>query len=150
MPRTHALFDWIFGLKPRGRGVELSFESVPDRGMDEVARQARAQKEAQALASLRSGTMARVHDLAGLHRFVFQEHRAYAASSSLDSTSASVDANALARGGNSPGAHPASAARFARRIVVVASCKFRTRSRKFFALAPNPSTLARTARNRLA
>jgi hypothetical protein len=81
MPRTQALFDWIFGLKPRGRGVELSFESVPDRGMDAVARQARAQKEAQALASLRSGTMARVHDLAGLHRFVFQEHRAYAASS---------------------------------------------------------------------
>lgn len=88
MPRTRALFDWIFGLTPRGLGVELSFESVPERGMNEAAREARSQKEAQALTSLRAGTMARVHDLPGLHRFVFQEHRAYAASSPQQATAA--------------------------------------------------------------
>ena len=86
MPRTRALFDWIFGLPPRGQGVELSFESVPEQGMHEAAREARAQKEAQALTSLRTGAMARVKDLTGLHRFVFQEHRAYAAASPQQAT----------------------------------------------------------------
>ena len=82
MPRTRALFDWIFGLSPqRGASVELTFETVPERGMDEAAREARAQKEAKALAGLRAGVMASVRDLAGLHRFVFQEHKAYSAAS---------------------------------------------------------------------
>ena len=79
MPRVRAIFEWVFALPPRGGAAELSYESVPERGLAEEAREARAKKEAQALDGLRAGAMARVRDLAALHSFVFQEHRAYGA-----------------------------------------------------------------------
>lgn len=87
MPRTKALFEWIFGLTPKRDAFELSFEAVAERGMAEEARAARAAKEAQSLVSLRAGAMAKISDLAALHRFVFQEHRAYGAAS-LESAAA--------------------------------------------------------------
>lgn len=82
MPRTRAIFEWVFSLSGAGGGRQsptaLTFEAVGERGMDAEAISSRRRKEDQALQSLKA-TMASVRDLAELHTFIFVRHGAYSA-----------------------------------------------------------------------
>ena len=86
MPRTKAIFDWVFVL-PEADGrtrrpiAELSYEDVPERGMDEAQIASRREKEEQALQTLMQTTVATVTDLGALHAFLFVQHGAYRAPS---------------------------------------------------------------------
>jgi hypothetical protein len=97
MPRTEAIFRWVFGASsgetlPRV-GYALEFIAVPDCGMAPDALMARREKEAESLARLPDLT-AKLPSLPKIHRWLFTEHRAYAAAAK--SEGASVDARVLA------------------------------------------------------
>ena len=81
---VQAIFNWVFGLpdasgRARRPAAELAYEEVPERGLDAEQAAARRQKEAQALQTLRSSTIAAVADLGALHDFLFVKHGAYKA-----------------------------------------------------------------------
>jgi hypothetical protein len=76
LPRAEAVFRWVYGLPPRR--CALRFEAVLDDGLDPAALAARRRKEAVALAAL-APLAARIATMAELHRWLFAEHRAYAA-----------------------------------------------------------------------
>lgn len=80
MPRTRAIFEWVFSLPPRrGRPVKLAYEAVADEAaLPPGAADARRRKEADALAEFRQ-TAAAVGSLAELHAFLFTRHAAYSA-----------------------------------------------------------------------
>ena len=80
MPRTRMIFDWVFGLPPAEPPYALDYHAVPDRGLTEAGLAARRAKEAARMADLRR-TIPRIRSLAALHRWLFTEHRAYAAGS---------------------------------------------------------------------
>jgi len=80
MPRTAAIFDWMFALPPHlSPAPLLVYEAVPERGLSEEQRASRQSKEESSLRSFREGTAKRVRSLAELHPFLFQQHAAYAA-----------------------------------------------------------------------
>lgn len=75
MARTQAIFEWIYGLA----GVPgLSFEAVPDIGMDSAVLHARRAREADALAGLPL-LQRRLRTVQELHQWLFTEHAAYSA-----------------------------------------------------------------------
>lgn len=74
LERTEAVFRWVYGLAPNVGA--LSFESVPDDGIEPEALAARRDKERASLAAL-APTIARIHTLTALHRWLFTEHGAY-------------------------------------------------------------------------
>ena len=76
MPRTRAIFEWVFGLTP-GR-YELQFEATPDEGLEPYLFERRRIKEAAALNDLQQ-KIARIRDVATLHRWIYTEHNAYTA-----------------------------------------------------------------------
>src|SRR5918993_1906460 len=78
MPRTRLVFDWVFGLPPADPPYALDYHAVPDRGLTAAGLAARRAKEAARVAELRR-TIPRIASLAALHRWLFTEHRAYAA-----------------------------------------------------------------------
>jgi uncharacterized SAM-binding protein YcdF (DUF218 family) len=78
MPRTRMIFDWIFGLPPAEPPYVLDYHTVPDQGLTVAGIEARLAKEAARMVDLRR-TIPRVTNLAALHRWLFTEHRAYAA-----------------------------------------------------------------------
>ncbi|MDR3688280.1 MAG: YdcF family protein [Fimbriimonas sp.] len=78
MPRTRAIFDWIFALPPLAWDYELTYQAVPDVGMDEEALAARIAKEGESLKSLEV-RIAQIRDLPALHQWLFSEHKAYKA-----------------------------------------------------------------------
>ena len=90
LPRTKAIFDWVFALPFSGRRssssavTAITYEEAPERGMDAEQSGSRREKEAKALEALRQGAMARIKDLAALHSFLFVEHSAYKATSEED------------------------------------------------------------------
>jgi hypothetical protein len=86
MPRTQAIFKWIYGL---GGISGLSFEAVPDAGMDDAVLQFRREKEAASLAVL-NGLQGKLNTLAGLHEWLFTEHAAYAAGRQFRPSSAGI------------------------------------------------------------
>lgn len=75
MPRTRAIFDWVFGMA--GDGFEVDYCVSEDIGMGEEGREARVEKEKESLVKLIEGTMKRVTDLAQLSAFLHVEHGAY-------------------------------------------------------------------------
>mmetsp|Transcript_2574 Transcript_2574/g.4393 ORF Transcript_2574/g.4393 Transcript_2574/m.4393 type:complete len:258 (+) Transcript_2574:192-965(+) len=78
MPRTAAIFDWIFALQPqRGKQIQLKYQAVPEQGITEEHRAARQKKEELSLQQLQESTMKNVRSLAELHQFIFQQHTAY-------------------------------------------------------------------------
>ena len=87
LPRTQAIFDWVFALPFSGRrssSLALTYEEAPERGMDAEQSGSRREKRARKR-SRRCGTaMARIKDLAALHSFLFVEHSAYKATSEED------------------------------------------------------------------
>jgi uncharacterized SAM-binding protein YcdF (DUF218 family) len=78
MPRTRLIFDWVFGLPPADPPYALDYHTVPDQGLTEAGLAARRAKEAARMEDLRR-TIPRIASLAALHRWLFTEHRAYAA-----------------------------------------------------------------------
>jgi hypothetical protein len=78
MPRTDAIFRWVFGLAP-DLGYALSFEAVPDAGLEGAVLEARNDRERASLALVRTLTT-RFRTLAQLHHWLFTEHEAYRAS----------------------------------------------------------------------
>ena len=83
-PRTAAIFDWVFAL-PDARGnrrrpfAHLSYEEVPEHGLDADQSAARRDKEERSLDAFRRNTVASMTDLADLHKFLFVKHDAYRA-----------------------------------------------------------------------
>ncbi len=78
MPRTEAIFRWIFRLAP-DLGYSLSFEPVPDVGLTGPVLDARLQREKSSLAAL-ANLFPRFRTLSQLHQWIFTEHAAYRAS----------------------------------------------------------------------
>ena len=78
MPRTQMIFDWIFGLPPAEPPYALDYHAVPDQGLTEAGLAARRAKEVARMEDL-CRTIPCITGLAALHRWLFTEHRAYAA-----------------------------------------------------------------------
>lgn len=78
MPRTKAIFQWIYGLKtsPGHNNYTLDFEEVPDRGMEEDLLQMRIQKEKQGLENVLH-LKEKIHTFEDFLRWLFTEHGAY-------------------------------------------------------------------------
>lgn len=77
MPRTVAIFEWMFGLSQRR--FNLAFLQVNDQGIDRTLLDARKLKEHASLEALKK-TIKRVNSMADLHEWLHQEHRCYAVS----------------------------------------------------------------------
>lgn len=76
MPRTRAIFEWLFGLD--GRSYDLVFEASSDAGMTPEAAQFRREKEQHALAGFEA-LQSRICSMDHLHDWLFTEHQAYSA-----------------------------------------------------------------------
>ncbi len=76
MPRTEAIFRWIFALPGPG-ACSVSFECVPDTGAAPAALALRAIKERASLQEVER-LAATLRTLPDLHRWIFTAHRAYA------------------------------------------------------------------------
>ncbi len=76
MPRTEAIFRWVFGLVP-DRGYQLSFESTENTGVPTEALEVRAGRERASLATIRE-LAGRISTLNDLHQWMYAEHGAYA------------------------------------------------------------------------
>lgn len=79
MPRTQAIFEKVFnGLEPPGVGpYELEFVEVPNDGVEGEVLQARLEREAKSTIGFKKNTE-EIQTIAQMHRFVFEEHMAYA------------------------------------------------------------------------
>ena len=78
MPRTEAIFRWVYGLEGPGRRCALTFETVPDIGMEGAVLEARRAKEAARLRAFEE-LRGRIATMDNLHRWLFAEHSAYSA-----------------------------------------------------------------------
>jgi uncharacterized SAM-binding protein YcdF (DUF218 family) len=79
MPRTRAIFDWVFGLP--GNTLEpyrVSYEETPNEGLSEEAVAGRVKKEEAGIESVRR-LKAEITTLAQLHQFLYSRHDAYRA-----------------------------------------------------------------------
>lgn len=78
LPRTEAIFRWVYGLEVSGDPYDLTFEATPDAGIAPDMLAARVSKEQEGI--LRVANQMKQYDtLAKLHQFLFTEHSAYAA-----------------------------------------------------------------------
>lgn len=75
MPRTAAIFDWLFALDHRC--TNITYVITPDHGMSQHQLDARRQKEQAALHTLRTVTIPNCTTMAALAQFVFTRHGAY-------------------------------------------------------------------------
>jgi hypothetical protein len=77
LARTEAIFTWIFQLSPPSQPYHLTFEAVPNVGMEPAALAARQQKEQAGLQQVQA-LRSRLTTLPALHRWLYAEHAAYA------------------------------------------------------------------------
>ena len=77
MPRTKAIFDWVFGVDNK-KGYELYYLESLDAGLSEVALQARAEKETASLNSVKL-LAASHHSLGSIWQFLTTQHALYTA-----------------------------------------------------------------------
>lgn len=91
LPRTEAIFNWIFALSPPATPYRLSFAAVPNVGLPAAVLQARRDREQASLARL-SALQSRLPTLATVHRWLYTEHGAYA----IGQTSQRLNNSALA------------------------------------------------------
>lgn len=80
MPRTKAIFQWIYRLEGLPQNCHLFFESVSDDDLPLAALTARKLKEANSLQALLE-TAKNIHTLQTFHHWLFTHHGAYAISS---------------------------------------------------------------------
>lgn len=76
MPRTRAIFEWVFGMSPKT--CRLEFYATANDGLAIPLLERRAAKEAEALELLGS-VIPLIGDLRSLHAWLHTEHRAYTA-----------------------------------------------------------------------
>ena len=76
LPRTEAIFRWVFGLAPVYHDYELTFLAVADIGMSSEVLGARRRKEEQSLKSVAT-LRAEITTLASFHQWLFTKHTAY-------------------------------------------------------------------------
>lgn len=77
MPRSRAIFEWVFGMAPGGYRME--FLTAPDHEMPTHLLDRRRAKENAALAALAEHVIPRIRDLDSLHQWLYSEHGAYTA-----------------------------------------------------------------------
>ena len=77
MPRTEAIFEWIFGLDHGG--YNLVFLQSPDKGLGKEAVAARQAKEAKSLESI-SSLREKFTSLEQVWKFINEQHAMYSAS----------------------------------------------------------------------
>lgn len=77
MPRTRAIFEWIYSLTPLPVQFRLSFESLPDQGISPTALKARLKREKKSLDQLQI-TRNRITTLSACFGWLYTEHGAYA------------------------------------------------------------------------
>ena len=75
MPRTRAIFDWIFGLSISNYALE--YETVADTGIDKESLDARIAKEREGLLEI-PDLRSSISNMKELHEWLFSEHSAYA------------------------------------------------------------------------
>lgn len=86
LPRTKAIFDWVFSLKPLQHNYILSFESVPAAGLSPAALKARQEREETSLNKLEPNIQ-RMRSIADFQRWLYSEHTAYAVTNRDESLS---------------------------------------------------------------
>lgn len=77
MPRTEAIFRWVYSLAPTRLGYTLSFLSTPDEGLTSQALEARQSREKSSLKKLRLHIKS-IGTLDLFQRWLYTEHGAYA------------------------------------------------------------------------
>jgi uncharacterized SAM-binding protein YcdF (DUF218 family) len=77
MPRTEAIFRWVFGLDVPPGGYGLDFESVSDEDIPPDVLAARIAREQASLSRL-PATIARIGSMRALNKWLYTEHAAYA------------------------------------------------------------------------
>lgn len=78
MPRTEAIFRWIYGL-PGAVEYSLEFEASEDAGIAADAIAPRRERERESLKTVER-LAARLRSMADVHQWLFTEHQAYRAS----------------------------------------------------------------------
>lgn len=77
MPRTRAIFEWLYGLDDQDGKYDLAFETAPDSGIVAEDLQARVNRESESLKQVLQ-VSATIHTLRDCHRWLFTQHAAYA------------------------------------------------------------------------
>ena len=77
MPRTKAIFEWIFNLPPSPFKYEMNFERSPDDGLSPQALAARVHREKNSLSNLRN-TIQNINTLEDFIIWLYTKHAAYA------------------------------------------------------------------------
>jgi hypothetical protein len=77
MPRTKAIFEWIFHLPPLPFKYQLDFESTPNEGLSSQTLTARIQREESSLGNLWN-TIQKINTLDKFIYWLYTEHAAYA------------------------------------------------------------------------
>lgn len=77
MPRTRAIFEWIFNLPPQKVNYSLSFVATPNTGLNNIDLEARMLGEKNRLNSFWE-LPKRIGNVTELHRWLYTEHAAYA------------------------------------------------------------------------
>lgn len=75
MARSRAAFDWIYNTSD----IELQYVSVPNKGMDEEALQARRVREEESAKALKLKAK-ELCSLEAIHRWLHETHRCYSVS----------------------------------------------------------------------
>lgn len=78
MPRTEAIFRWLYGLDAGTPSYELTFEATPDVGFDRKVLHERRNREQISLQELQE-TQTGIHTMVDFHRWLFSKHALYAA-----------------------------------------------------------------------
>jgi hypothetical protein len=78
MPRTEAVFRWIWGLAAPGGECALEFESVGDEGIEAEVLALRREKERAGLTRVEE-LRGRLRTFEELHQWMFTEHGVYSA-----------------------------------------------------------------------
>ncbi len=76
MPRTKAIFDWVFGLKPLHK-YKINYVEVSDKGIDAELMKVRYARERQSLKKVLANKKS-ITTLAQFHAWLFTKHEAYA------------------------------------------------------------------------
>jgi DUF218 domain len=76
MPRTRAVFQWMYSLTPKAAAYELDFTAVDDPAMPPDVYAERCRKEQRSLDDF-VGMKDRIATLGDCHRWLFSEHQAY-------------------------------------------------------------------------
>jgi len=82
MPRTRAIFMWLWDIAGRSPDKELRFYAVSSDGLDSSIINARKEREAKSLRTLLC-TVKRINDLKQFAGWFYHEHRAYNCEDSL-------------------------------------------------------------------